>query len=83
VTDLDAAIRERLALDEDGHYFRYDSEMIQRAVLAVLDLHRPIEGRYAGVPACSCLPDPSDEAVAHEWPCPTVLAIAEKLGIET
>jgi len=39
VSDLDAAIHERLAIDEDGHYFRYDSEMIQRAVFAGLELH--------------------------------------------
>lgn len=40
MTDLDAAIRERLALDNDGYYFRYDSEMIQGTVFAVLELHK-------------------------------------------
>lgn len=42
VTDLDVAIREKLALDDDGHYFRYDSEMIQGAVFAALDLHEAV-----------------------------------------
>lgn len=73
--DLDVAIRERLVLDGDSHYFRYDSEMIQGAVLAVLDLHGP-GSTY----------DPNDEKCLgcndYYYLCLTRRAIAEKLGIE-
>jgi hypothetical protein len=79
VTDLDAAIRERLALDENSHYFRYDSEMIQGAILTVLDIHK------RNGPGCctECWEfGPGYEGEPVPYPCPTVLAIAKGLGIE-
>lgn len=52
MADLDAAIRERLALDDDGHYFRYDCELIQSAVFAVLDLHAAADNPQQSAPWC-------------------------------
>lgn len=81
MTDLNAAIRERLVLDEDSLCFRYDSEMVQGAVLAVLDLHRP--GAYSRRPFCAhCREGGIGYEGAVPYPCSTVLAIAEGLGIE-
>lgn len=78
MTDLDAAIRERLALDEDGHYFRYDSEMIQGAVLAALDLHERNDRGYC----TECWEfGPGYEGEPVPYPCPTVQAVAKGLGI--
>lgn len=82
MTDLDAAIRERLAVDEDSTYFRYDSEMIQAAMLAVLELHRP--EAYSRRPFCAhCRESGIGYEGAAPYPCPTVLAIAKGLGIKT
>lgn len=39
MSDLDAAIRERLAVNQDSYYFEYDCEMIRGAVFAGLELH--------------------------------------------
>lgn len=77
VPDLIAAIRERLALDEDGQYFRYDSEMIQGVLFAVLNLHAAFDNpQHPLHPWCGGCND-------YHHLCPTRLAIAEKLGIET
>jgi hypothetical protein len=39
VTDLDAAIRAKMAVDQDSYYFEYDCAMIRDAVFAGLELH--------------------------------------------
>lgn len=57
MTDLDSAIRAKLAVDKDSYYFEYDCEMIQGAVFAVLDLH----------PATYC-PGESERHVWHNVP---------------
>lgn len=80
MADLDAAIRAKLAVDTDSYYFEYDCEMIQGAVFAVLDLHKPI---WDGKRCAECtisVPDCGTEP-AH-WPCATVETIAKGLGIE-
>jgi hypothetical protein len=103
VTDLDAAIRAKLAIDADSYYFEYDCEIVQAALFAVLDLHA------AGYPGGEVEYEDRDEpaydkngvVIGSIWvkgdpvppywcntcqemtPCPTKLAIAEKLGIET
>ena len=80
MTDLDAAIRKRLALDEDSTYFCYDSEMIQGAVFAVLDLHRPIWDGERCAECTTSVPDCGTEPAY--WPRATVEVIAKGLGIE-
>jgi hypothetical protein len=82
VSDLDAAIRAKLAVDQDSYYFEYDCEMIQGAMFAALDQHQPVEGDEPGDIMCSCNPRPDDPYVAYAYPCPTVKAIATALGIE-
>lgn len=78
MTDLDAAIRKRLALHDDGNYFSYDSETIQGAVFAVLDLHKRND--------LGCCTECKEIGLGWDgparYPCPTVRAIAKGLGIE-
>lgn len=97
VTDLDAAIRARLGqLDEDLiPAIPYGPVEVPIAALtAVLDLHRQAyalvwdvprspsgEPRLEPHPWCVC--QEHDGMTDEErWPCPTVRAIAEKLGVE-
>lgn len=84
MADLDAAIRAKLALDDDryygSYYFQYDCEMIQSAVFAVLELHRPIWDGKRCATCVSSVPDCGAEPA--DWPCDTIEAIAEKLGIQ-
>lgn len=75
MTDLDAAIRERLALHEDGNYFRYDSELIQAAILAVLDAHAAADNPQRSAPWCFGCSD------YYEF-CQVRKVLAEKLEIE-
>lgn len=85
MTDLDAAIRARLVLHDSGEATvldmrcAYDCETTQAALLAVLDLHHPDD-----CGDCSACTRWEDDMVAHamEYPCPTLRAIAEKLGVE-
>lgn len=83
MTGLDQAIRARL--DE---FCESDmcAEVGKAALLAVLDLHKP---RSAGIPKkphiadCSVCMDVGPEVCSPVgYPCETVEAIAEKLGVE-
>lgn len=87
MTDLDAAIRERLEIRDTGEStdfdprFVYDCELVQGAMLAVLELHRP--EAYSRRPFCAhCRESGIGYEGAVPYPCPTVLAIAKGLGIE-
>lgn len=100
-TDLDAAIRAKLAGDHPiGHCPGCESgdpcdvelgNAAARAVIAVLDLHRRHNnglgygsrepGGYGHVPDVCGECGKIDE-YAQKWPCPTVHAIAGKLGVE-
>lgn len=51
---------------------------VARALLTVLDLHAPMERAGGSLIYCAgCCPD-----CPMWWPCPTVEAIAEQLGVE-
>lgn len=66
-----------VALPRPRHYPGFDE--MRDAVVAVLDMHAPVYGAYP-----ECLDGaPGYEAERVEAPCRTVLAIAEKLGIDT
>lgn len=97
MTDLDAAIRERLDgwLDDICGRWRDDcpveghSEAIKMrgALTAALDLHKP---RWAGIGSkphvkdCSVCMDIGPEICNPTgYPCETVEAIAKQLGLET
>lgn len=71
MTDLDQAIRAVLA---DHH--QYDGLDAASALLAVLDLH-PTEAHE-----CPGGQDNYGQITAYDVTCPTLLAIAEKLGVE-
>lgn len=83
MTDLDAAIRARLDLDEppaDSRDLLDDWDAMARAILAVLDLHKQYD-QY-GKPVCGhCVYVQGGDNVA--WPCDTLRVIAEKLGVGT
>lgn len=68
--DLDGAIRAKLAADEAGDEYWPN---YKDAIEAVLDLHGPSPRDPIGWHCCTC------ESVRT---CPTVRAIAEKLGVE-
>jgi len=74
-----SAIVKRLAEDrprmvaELGPYERNAVDTWQEALLAVLEIH---EKQYGLCGACG-------EVVGVAWPCPTVLAIAKAIGVET
>jgi hypothetical protein len=91
MTDLLAAIRERLEIVDSGDFttydgrFVYDCEFPQAALFAVLELHRPEPGTLGAVAAvCAhCREGGSGyEAEPVLYPCDTVKAIAKGLGIE-
>lgn len=87
MSDLNAAIRERLEIRDSGDstgydpYFVYDCELVQAAMFAVLDLHKPIWDGQRCDHCRDSVPDCGTEPAC--WPCETIRAIAEKLGIET
>lgn len=77
MTDLDAAIRAKLEAWYDGHTI--GSERMRDALLAVLDEH-PLNDDH------DCVEDIvgySVQAWYRDKPCPTWLAIAKALGVET
>lgn len=92
MADLDAQIRELLVGMRPRRFGSFTPDphgpieawlnATEAAILAVLDLHKPIEGQTYVDRPCSCMPDPDDPYVAHPWPCPTVRAIAAAFGIE-
>ena len=96
MTDLDEAIRAKLvgfSNDaclggcgcEESRCGVYGFDEMRAGLVAVLGEHKPLPDEV-GVSEtgliCSCLPDGSDPYVTHDYPCPTVRAIAEKLGVE-
>lgn len=83
MTDLDAAIRAKLdkydrSMLDTGS--QWGVEEMQAAILVVLDIHK-----RNGPDCCTeCWESgPGYEGEPVPYPCPTVLAIAEKLEIET
>lgn len=90
-TDLDAAIRAKLAGDHPiGHCPGCESgdpcdvelgNAAARAVVAVLDRHQPGEGVPSKPVVCGCSVE-GDEFTMWQYPCPTVRAIADKLGVD-
>jgi hypothetical protein len=88
MTNLDAAIRARLAEYDDSMYRTgslWGTEDMQAALLAVLDLHQPVPfGTYLGDrPPTDCSECVAASGVNESWPCPTVRAIAAALGVGT
>ena len=96
MSDLNAAIRAKLASFfneaclggcgcEESRCDVYGFDEMRDAIVAVLGEHKPLPDEV-GVSEtgliCGCLPDGSDPYVAHDYPCLTVRAIAEKLGVE-
>lgn len=84
MSDLDAAIR--AALDE---FCTTDwcAEKGKAAILAVLELHQPESVDYIDADrqdrtSSDCETCGAIGGVVDTWPCPTVRAIAEGLGIE-
>jgi hypothetical protein len=93
VTDLDAAIRARLAEFTDDHLLigEYGSTPgpghaeMQAALLAVLDRHQ-LDPEWDGAPRCkTCLTDRTSYAdmwTPDAWPCGELRGIAAALGVE-
>jgi hypothetical protein len=88
--DLDSAIRERLAWRVEGADPNdLDAVIVKElvgALSAVLDVHHPEPetGPFAHSYCRECHEGgPGYEAEQVPYPCPTVLAIADKLGIYT
>lgn len=85
MTDLDAAIRAKLEIQDSGEYtaydprFVYDCEIVQTALFAVLELHK--RSHFSDCTECR-ESGPGYEAEPAPYPCPTIRAVAEKLGIE-
>lgn len=73
MSDLDAAIRAKLAADDARQADEIYWDVYRDAILAVLYLHADDEAGFGR----EC----SDEFPAAS-PCPTLCAIAEKLGVE-
>jgi hypothetical protein len=77
---LDAAIRGAVAYEQDVS--------LRQALLAVLDLHQPMSnkgwapGRSEVRDVCQQCSPGEDDRYDRPWPCSTVRAIAEKLGVE-
>lgn len=95
VVSLDQAIRAKLAarplarnIRTDDDQARANAWMIrtQNALLAVLDLHKPRPAGIVGKPHvtdCSVCLDVGPEVCSPVgYPCDTIEAIAEKLGVE-
>jgi hypothetical protein len=72
MSDLDAAIRAKMAADDGRYADEIWWDAYRDAILAVLDQHRPIPSDVSttGNVICSCLPDSGNHY------------IAEKLGVE-
>lgn len=71
MSDLDVRLRQHLAMTVPA---TPDGRDLTRALAAVLDLHEP---RGSGRPYTWC-----GSCRGDSWPCRTVRAIAEKLGVE-
>ena len=92
MTDLDAAIRAKLAdrpaleaSELPGERARDVNGWIShatQAIEAVLDEHKPMDGWDTDSLVCTCLPDYDDTYMAHAYPCPSLRALAGKLGVE-
>ena len=91
MSGLNTAIRARLTLHDSGEATvpdmrcAYDCETTQAALLAALDLHKPVVGveeSSGGLLLCAECGPGEDEHYKPLWPCPTVGAIAKALGIE-
>lgn len=92
MTDLDAVIRARLHQDRPyvtegaGRYGRNAADTWHEALLAVLDLHKPVPVSHPLNPNlanCAVCMDIGPEICSPVgYPCDTVEAIAEKLGVE-
>ena len=84
MTDLDAEIRAAL---DDFCTADWCAEKGKAAILAVLELHQPESVDYIDADrqertSSDCETCGAIGGVVDTWPCPTVQAIAEGLGIE-
>lgn len=90
MSDLETRIRNRL--DEIAHHINACTSCTTceasdplHALRAVLDLHRPAECVNIRCPAGSwcvgCDPDGYCDCGAHPYPCPTIRAVADGLGV--
>ncbi len=79
---LDRAIRARLDATTEHNY--PEMQAMRDALLAVLDAHPVADDGSGDLTVCKTCCGPSEdwERYALPWPCPTVLGIAEKLGVE-
>lgn len=84
MADLDAAIR----ADLDDFCSDQCAKMGKSAMLGVLDLHVAEEvefvdrhGNVSSGPVCEVCGD-GGQTPGENWPCPTLVAIAEGLGID-
>jgi hypothetical protein len=86
VTDLATKIRQRA---EDWVENILDPQAAAKAVLAVLERHKPTDGGmgfrdggYGSIePACTTCG--TYDEYAEDWPCSTITAMATALGIPT
>jgi hypothetical protein len=84
MTTHDTALRERLQYTADAPGGAYKAAAIA-ALEAVLELHKPSteHAHSDGYLECSHCWDGADYCPAHDpWPCETVLAVAEALGVD-
>jgi hypothetical protein len=60
----------------------YNAEKTSKALLAVLELHKPDEKNMYDQPACrECIDFPNGfDAFPLAYPCPTIQAIEKELG---
>lgn len=74
--DICGAWRDGCVVEDHDYAIR-----MRAAVVAVLGLHKPVEGDHYKPIVCGCALE-DDTAVMWEYPCPTARAIAENLGVE-
>lgn len=80
--DLDAAIRAKLAADDARVSDEIYWDAYRDAVLAVLDLHQPPDVLLEPLFKRYCATCGAYYEYPTLYPCPTVRALAEKLGVE-
>jgi hypothetical protein len=76
----DSALRDRLQFTAEAPGGAYKAAAIA-ALEAVLDIHKPLS-IYGYTPTCDhCIEDVCGMAEYVNWPCATVAAVADALGV--
>lgn len=86
MTDLTTQIREKLDDPAWRNLLRTaGGQVMRRAILAVLELHVATNDGSGDLTVCGICCDPAEgwDRIPLPHPCPTVLAVATALGIET